>query len=94
MNHRMNKLFFSLTAALVADVVAAQVQPGTVSPNGGAVSSTQAQQRRSDVRQAVVAQRTVHEPGAAPERRLSPQEKAELRQQVRLHGQASSNGGN
>ncbi len=47
------------------------------------------QQRRSEVRQAVQAQRTppATAPGSAGERRLSAQERAELREQIRQQGQ-------
>jgi hypothetical protein len=93
MPQRIKSFIPPLVAVLFAEAVAAQVLQGPGSSGAAPMPPGQVQQRRDDVRQAVAAQRTAVEHGEIKERRLSPQEKAELRQQVRLQGQASGSQG-
>jgi hypothetical protein len=90
MAQRTYKFFSPLAAVLFAEAVAAQALQGA---GTAPVPLVQVQQRRDDLRQAVTSQRTAVEHGEIKERRLSPQEKAELRQQVRLQGQANGSPG-
>lgn len=90
MAQRTYKFFSPLAAVLFAEAVAAQALQGS---GTAPVPTVQVQQRRDDLRQAVMSQRTSVEHGEIKERRLSPQEKAELRQQVRLQGQLNGSSG-
>ncbi len=68
----------------------AQVPPG--GPSSGDGPSSQAQHRRSEVRQAVATQRAGREQGETGERRLTQQERAELRQQLRENSRPGQDG--
>lgn len=92
MKQRSRLLNFAQLAALVAADSLAQV-PAAAAPQGAASSPLPVSQRRNDVRQAVVSQRSAQYPVALDGRRLSEQEKAELRQQIRLQGLASAPAG-
>jgi len=83
----MKNLFSAWVPVLTMGFAFAEAPPGPVPPGGEFTVLTQAQQRRVEVRQAVEAHRSAREARDASERRLSLQERAELRLQIRQHGQ-------
>ncbi len=80
----MKNLMCALVSLMSAGLVLAQMPPASgASGDGGAAPG----QRRSELRQAIESQRPGREAGVAGERRLSPEARAEMRQQLRQHGQ-------
>lgn len=81
----MKNLMAALVPCMSVGLVLAQVPPASGgSVDGGAAPG----QRRTELRQAVESQRQGRDAGVVGERRLSPEARAEMRQQLRQHGQA------